>query len=474
MGQPRGDARARRHAAPMKRIGWTDGSDGVWTITRRHGTVSVGDLYYAASPDAIYVIQDGVYVDCNPATLKLFGYAREEFVGAKAGITSPERQDCGTATQDLVRQRLEEAQRQGVIRFTWRCRRRDGTLFPAMMMLLATTLRGRPVAVMTCSDLSDVAAMVAAVTGGLGRLAQGDLSRPLEDRLTEQFEPVRAAYNRLLGDLRQMVGAVSETARAIDGDTREIRGAADALSGRTERQAAALEQSAAALDELTRSVAASADDSARADRLAAEASAAATASGAVAQQAIAAMTEIERSGSQIGEIIALIDGIAIQTNLLALNAGVEAARAGDAGRGFAVVAQEVRALAQRSAMAAGEVKAQIAAATDEIGAGVRLVGETAAALRQILARVEDVRGLVGEVAVSAREQAGGIALVNTAIAEMSRMTQENAAMAEQTNAATHGLAERAATLGGQVGRFRLAAAESPGRVVTLRSRSARG
>nr|WP_246617162.1 methyl-accepting chemotaxis protein [Sphingomonas yunnanensis] len=225
---------------------------------------------------------------------------------------------------------------------------------------------------------------------------------------------------------------------------------------------------------MTRSIAATAGDGARADRLAADASAAALAGGDIATPAIAAMSGIERSGRAIGEIIAVIDGIAFQTNLLALNAGMEAARAGDAGRGFAVVAQAVRALAQRSAGAAGEVKAQIAATADEIGTGVGLVDETAAALRQILARVEDVRGLVGEVATGARQQAGGIAQVNTAIAEMSRMTQENAAMAQQTNAATHGLAERAATLGGQVGRFRLDPAEPNTRAVTLRPRSARG
>ncbi|MGK6322608.1 methyl-accepting chemotaxis protein [Sphingomonas sp. DT-51] len=446
----------------------------MWTIIRNQVGSSVGELYYEASPDAIYVVQDGVYVDCNPAALRLFGYTREEFIGADAGITSPERQDCGTPTAELIQRRLEEARQRGVLRFRWRCQRRGHGTFPAMMMLFPTQLRGKPAVIITCSDVSEVVAMVDAVTAGLARLAGGDLSHPLTDRLADQYEPVRAAYNQLLGDLRAMVGAVSDSAREIGGGTREIRHAAEALAARAERQAAALEQSAAALDELTQSVTATADDGARADRLAAEASDAAQASGAVAQRAITAMQGIERSGSEIGDIIALIDGIAFQTNLLALNAGVEAARAGDSGRGFAVVAQEVRALAQRSAAAASEVKERIAAAGSEISTGVRLVADTEHALQHILARVGDVRALVGDVARSARQQASAVTQVNTAIGEMSRMTQENAAMAEQTNAATHGLADRATALDDQVGRFRLEAPDAPARVVPLRPRSARG
>jgi methyl-accepting chemotaxis protein len=173
------------------------------------------------------------------------------------------------------------------------------------------------------------------------------------------------------------------------------------------------------------------------------------------RQAVAAMSEIEQSAQQISQIIGVIDEIAFQTNLLALNAGVEAARAGDAGRGFAVVASEVRALAQRSAEAAKEIKVLISSSTQQVGQGVHLVGETGEALQRIVGRVAEIDSLVGEIAASAQEQATGLAEVNGAVNQMDQVTQQNAAMVEESTAASHALANEAEALAGSVARFKI-------------------
>src|SRR5690606_2699438 len=178
-------------------------------------------------------------------------------------------------------------------------------------------------------------------------------------------------------------------------------------------------------------------------------------SGAVVREAVEAMAQIEKSSQQIGQIIGVIDEIAFQTNLLALNAGVEAARAGDAGKGFAVVASEVRALAQRSAEAAKEIKDLISTSTHQVDQGVDLVGQTGSALEKIVAQVGEITGLVTEIAASAREQSTGLAEVNTAVNQMDQVTQQNAAMVEQSTAASHHLAQEADELAGLVAKFRL-------------------
>ena len=190
------------------------------------------------------------------------------------------------------------------------------------------------------------------------------------------------------------------------------------------------------------------------------------------RKAVEAMGQIEHSAKQISQIIGVIDEIAFQTNLLALNAGVEAARAGDAGKGFAVVASEVRALAQRSAEAAKEIKILISASAEQVGAGVSLVGETGEALQRIVAQVSEITGVVGEIAASAQEQATGLHQVNTAVNQMDHVTQQNAAMVEQSTAASHALATEAKELGRLMSQFRVGDVPAASRVRST-SRAAR-
>jgi methyl-accepting chemotaxis protein len=230
------------------------------------------------------------------------------------------------------------------------------------------------------------------------------------------------------------------------------------------RQAAGLEEAAAALEEITTTAGSTAQGADRVADVSAQARTHVHQSVEVVQSAVTAMTQIDNSSREISQIVGVIDEIAFQTNLLALNAGVEAARAGDAGRGFAVVASEVRALAQRSAEAAREIKGLIATSAVSVDAGVRLVGETGEALRRMVGRVAEIDGLVGEIAASAQEQATGLRQVNTAVNQMDQMTQQNAAMVEQSTAACHVLAREAQALTASVSRFAVGdpqAAEPP-------------
>jgi methyl-accepting chemotaxis protein len=253
------------------------------------------------------------------------------------------------------------------------------------------------------------------------------------------------------------MSAVVEAASGINNGASDIRQASDDLSQRTEQQAASLEQTAAAMDEITSTVRETAAGASRANAVVGEARHEAEHSGEVVRRAVDAMGGIERSSAEISEIISVIDGIAFQTNLLALNAGVEAARAGDAGRGFAVVASEVRALAQRSAEAAKDVKTRILASSEQVDAGVELVSETGKALDRIIARIGEISTLVASIASSAEHQATGLQQVNTAVSEMDGVTQQNAAMVEQATAAARSLSSEADALARNVARFKLGA-----------------
>ena len=309
--------------------------------------------------------------------------------------------------------------------------------------------------------MTDVTGRVSAVEQigvGLSQLAEGNLEHRIETEFIPALEPLRVDFNASLGgagtvDARRSAAIRRRSASGAD----EISTAADDLSRRTEQQASSLEETAAALEQITATVKKTAEGAKHARDIVSTAKVDADKSGEVVREAMAAMTGIDKSSKQISEIIGVIDEIAFQTNLLALNAGVEAARAGDAGRGFAVVASEVRALAQRSAQAAKEIKGLISASTAQVDQGVRLVAKTGEALGRIVAQVVEINTVITDIAASAQEQSTGLEQVNTAVNQMDQVTQKNAAMVEEMTAAAHGLAGESEELGQLVARYQIRA-----------------
>jgi methyl-accepting chemotaxis protein len=297
--------------------------------------------------------------------------------------------------------------------------------------------------------------VVHSVATGLEKLSSGDLLFRLTTDFGGDYEKLRADFNAAMGKLQQTMQAIAANTQGVRSGAEEITQASDDLSRRTEQQAASLEETAAALEQITATVRRTAENATEARNTVSSAKADAERSGEVVRNTVQAMDGIESSSKQIGNIIGVIDEIAFQTNLLALNAGVEAARAGDAGRGFAVVASEVRALAQRSADAAKEIKALISASGTQVATGVKLVGETGQALERIVAQVAQLNSLVVDIAASAQEQATGLNEVNTAVNQMDQVTQQNAAMVEEATAASHGLSGEAQELARLVGQFKI-------------------
>ena len=296
--------------------------------------------------------------------------------------------------------------------------------------------------------------IVDSIGKGLSELAEGDLLSRVDAELTGPFGKLKTDFNAAASALQQTITQVAKAAAEINSGAGEVRTASDDLSQRTEQQAASLEETAAAMGEITATVRSTAERADSAHTAVRGVRQEAEHSGEVVRRAVDAMGGIERTSSEISEIISVIDGIAFQTNLLALNAGVEAARAGDAGKGFAVVASEVRALAQRSADAAKDVKSRITASGEQVAVGVQLVGETGQALARIIDGIGKIDGLVSDIANAAGQQASGLQQVNVAVSEMDGVTQQNAAMVEEATAAARSLAAEAEGLIRQIARFR--------------------
>jgi methyl-accepting chemotaxis protein len=295
------------------------------------------------------------------------------------------------------------------------------------------------------------------LAAALESLASGDLSHSITDSFPEGYEKVRKDFNAAVAKLADAMSAINTAVGAMTHGTSEISEASDDLSRRSEDQAARLEETAASIDEIAATVRKTAGAAQQASEVVTTTKSRAETSSQVAARALVAMEEINRFSREITQIVGIIDEIAFQTNLLALNAGIEAARAGDAGRGFAVVATEVRALAVRSADSAKQIKTLISSSTKSVGSGVELVSEMSIGLKEILARVTDVSNLVVEIAAAAGEQATGLASVNSAVNMIDKVTQQNAAVAEQTAAASRNLAEEADGLATLMARFQLKA-----------------
>lgn len=312
------------------------------------------------------------------------------------------------------------------------------------------------------AKLAQTGLIVSSVGAALSRLAEGDLVSRLDSDLDGPFATIKSDFNRAADALQAAMSQVSISTGGIINGAADIRQASDDLSQRTEQQAASLEETAAAMDEITTAVRTTAQQAGRARQMVGQAKDEAQHSGAIMDEAVVAMNGIERASNEISDIISVIDGIAFQTNLLALNAGVEAARAGDAGKGFAVVASEVRALAQRSADAAKDVKERISLSAQQVDAGVGLVNETGKALGRIVERIAEINQLVADIAISAEQQSTGLQQVNTAVGQMDMVTQQNAAMVEEATAAARSLADEAEQLSRQMARFSIQSGGMPG------------
>ncbi len=289
-------------------------------------------------------------------------------------------------------------------------------------------------------------------------IAAGDLTRELRVTRKDEFGHVLRALSRMTEKLRGVVGEVRAGVESVSYASAEIASGNQDLSSRTEQSAANLQQTAASMEQLTVTVTQSADTAHQANQLVANAAKAATHGGQVVDQVVSSMEGITASSRRISDIIGVIDGIAFQTNILALNAAVEAARAGEQGRGFAVVASEVRSLAGRSADAAKEIKQLIAASVENVEIGTKQVAQAGQSMGEIVASVQRVSDLIGEITASSTEQRDGIAQVNQAVAQLDQMTQQNAALVEESAAAATALRDQAQHLTGVVSVFNVGTA----------------
>jgi len=313
----------------------------------------------------------------------------------------------------------------------------------------------RDAALAKAQSEADQAHVVEAIGQGLEALAAGNMTYTISEPFAGNYDRLRQAFNRSVEGLEDSLSQVAATAQSVYSGSSEIREASEDLARRTEQQAASIEETAAATQEVTEMVSGTARGTAELQEAISAVESDASEGSGVVRSAVSAMSEIERSSHQIGEIINVIDSIAFQTNLLALNAGVEAARAGESGKGFAVVADEVRGLAQRSAGAAKDIKSLITTSTNQVAQGVALVAETGTMLDRILAKINDVTALISKIAVATEAQSTHLREVNASVVQMDDMTQQNAAMVEQTSACTRNLAGEADQLAELVQRFRL-------------------
>jgi len=396
---------------------------------------------YLAARDEIYRLKkEGDTAELSKVYVDRFEPSKKAFQASVARMLDLQRQEF-----DAYGDRIRSASIQATQLLTVLC---IGSMLLAALLAWRLTLSiTRPLA-----EAREVAEQIAAMD-----LTSHDQGRYAQDEtgvLLRALAAMRAALQSSLQEVRNVADSMSTA-------TREIASGNTDLSARTEQAAANLEETASSMEELTATVRQSADSAATANRLAASAAEVAARGGQVVRQVVSTMDEINQSSRKIGDIIGVIDGIAFQTNILALNAAVEAARAGEQGRGFAVVASEVRSLAGRSAEAAKEIKALIGNSVDKVDTGSRLVQDAGTTMEEIMGSVQRVSDIIGEITAATSEQSDGIRQVNVAVTHLDQMTQQNAALVEESAAAAGSLEEQGRRLADAVSRFRLNA-QAPG------------
>ena len=324
-----------------------------------------------------------------------------------------------------------------------------------VVFALATVLLGLPASVMALALLARMRKGFAAANAAAAAIAASDLTHTVAHSGTDEIGQLLAEMETMRSSLHQMIVQVRSGADTIAGASTEVAVGTQDLSSRTESQASSLEQTAAATEQLSSTVQTNADSANQASQLAADATGVAQRGGAAVAQVVGTMEAINTSSRKIVDIIGVIDGIAFQTNILALNAAVEAARAGEQGRGFAVVASEVRSLAQRSAEAAKEIKSLITDSVDKVGVGTQQVAQAGATMEEIVTGIQRVSDIVAEIASASREQSMGIVQINQAVTHLDTVTQQNAALVEETSAASGALQDQARQLASVAAIFKL-------------------
>jgi methyl-accepting chemotaxis protein len=393
------------------------------------------DQYVQATSGVVRTIADGGY-DSSRAIVTMLARAKEHFAAVEAAVLR---------IDEIVRGESEATR----AAFDRQLRLAAAAYIAVLVVIMAL------VAPMTLLNSRSIVGPVQDAEGAARAIARGDLTHPIAAQGQDECSHLALALTDMQRSLQRMVGDIRQTTDAIRTASHEIASGNQDLSGRTEQTASSLQQTASSMEQLTLTVRQTADAARTANQLASATADAAQRGGAVMVQVVDNMAQISGSSRKIGEIIGVIDSIAFQTNILALNAAVEAARAGEQGRGFAVVAGEVRSLAQRSADAAREIKSLIAASVETVDSGSRLVHNAGSTIGELVADVQRVNDIIGEISSAAAEQSVGLGQVNSAVSQLDQMTQQNAALVEQSAAAAESLREQSRRLTEVVSAFQV-------------------
>lgn len=418
------------------------------------------EAIFEFSPDGMLLAQDGIYTACNRACESILGWTREEMIGRKPEDFSSPIQADGRRADVHIAEHAKIIAEKGSIRFEWLSINRQHEDVRVLVTLIPVQLGGSADFLVFVQSLAETSQVIDALRKGLHDLSQGNLSCHLDAPFRDDYEPLRQSFNTTVDAFAASMGKVRQTAEIVAVKAEEIEDAAQDLALRSAEQSATVEATASTLDAISAAISSSADTATQASSLVAATRQRAEEAGTVITRTVEAMAGIETSSREISDIVSLIDGIAFQTNLLALNAGVEAARAGDAGRGFAVVASEVRALAQRSADAAKDIKGRIAGSAQQVAGGVMLVTETGQALSRIAQGVEEVSEVMSRLAQDSMQHAQRLHEANSTVHKVDLIAQSNAAISQQASAAAKGLTLQSSSLMQDLRRFRIGNGQS--------------